>query len=115
MKKDNNFDYSAQSKLGVLDTEYNNNNKNVAKSARNNGLKLGAIAAEQFSRKGRSDIDDTLFNQLLIDCQQLQRTRSPLTGFDLGGCYDCINNTAADLALQRIGDNIRSLRAYIWW
>ena len=60
MKNDNNFEYSSQRKLGILDTEFNNNNTVVAKIARNNGLKLEAIAAEQFSRKGRSAIDDIL-------------------------------------------------------
>ena len=57
MKKDNNFDYGAQRKLGILDTEFNNNNKIVAKATRDNGLKLGTIAAEQFSRKGRSALN----------------------------------------------------------
>ena len=46
MKKDNNFEYSSQRKLGILDAEFNNNKKVVAKIARDNGLKLGALAVE---------------------------------------------------------------------
>ena len=46
MKKENNYKYSAQRKLGILDTEFNNNNKLVAKATRDNGLQLGAIADE---------------------------------------------------------------------
>lgn len=56
MKKANDYDYGAQRKLGILDTEFNNNNKVVANATRDNGLKLGSIAIEQYSRKGRSTI-----------------------------------------------------------
>ena len=58
MKKYNNFEYSSQRKLGILYTEFSNNNKVVAKIDRDNGLNLRALAAEQFSRKGRSAIDN---------------------------------------------------------
>ena len=51
VKKDNNYNYGAQRKLGILDTEFNNNNKLVTNAARDNGLQLGTITAEQFSRK----------------------------------------------------------------
>ena len=90
MKKDNVFEYSAQRKLGILDTEFNNNNKVIAKTARDNGLKLGAIAAEQYSRKGRSAIDDTLSKRFFIDHQQSILECFALTSSDLGGCYDMI-------------------------
>ena len=75
----------------------------VAKTARDNGLTLGAIAAEQFSRKGRSAIDDTLSKRLFIDHQQSTLECFALTSSDLGGCYDRIIHTAVTLALRRIG------------
>ena len=103
MKKTNDFNYSAQRKLGILDTEFNNNNKLVARETRDNGLQLGAIAEEQFSRKGRSAIEDTLSKRLFIDHQQSQRRCFALTSSDLGGCYDRIIHTAAAVALLRIG------------
>lgn len=103
MKKENNYKYSAQRKLGILDTEFNNNNKLVAKVTRDNGLQLGAIADEQFSRKGRSAIEDTLSKRLFIDHQQSYRVCCALTSSDLGGCYDRIIHTAAALALLSIG------------
>ena len=47
MKKDNNFEYRFQRELGILDTEFNNNNKTVVKVTRDNGLQLESIAVEQ--------------------------------------------------------------------
>ena len=70
MKKDNNFEYCSQRKFGILDTEFNNNNKVVAKITRDIGLKLGTLAAEQISRKGHSAIDDTLSKRIFIDHQK---------------------------------------------
>ena len=46
MKKENNFELSSQRKLGILDTEFNNNNNFVAKATRASGLELGTIAVE---------------------------------------------------------------------
>ena len=73
MKKDNNFEHTSQRNIGILDTEFNNNNKMVAKATRDNGLQLESIAAEQYSRKGRSDIEDTLSKRLFIDHQQFKK------------------------------------------
>ena len=103
MKKDNNANYGAQHKLSILDTEFNSYNKLVAKATRDNGLQLGTIAAEQFSRKGCSAIEDTLSKRLFIDHQHSKRLRFFLTSSDLGGCYDRIIYSAAALALRRIG------------
>lgn len=70
MKKDNNFDYKAQRKLGIIDTEFNNNNnKVIAKLVRDNALKLNSIVAEQFSSKWCSAMEDTLSKRLFIDHQ----------------------------------------------
>ena len=46
MKKENNVEYGSQRKIGILDTEFNSNNKIVAKATRENRLKLRARAAE---------------------------------------------------------------------
>ena len=70
-------------KLVILDTEFNNNNKMMAKVTRDNGLQLKSIAAEQYSRKGRSTIEDTLSKRLFIDHQQSERTYFALTSSDL--------------------------------
>ena len=90
MKKDNNYNYGAQRKLSILDT-------------RDNGLRLRTIAADQCSRKGRSSIKDTLSKRLFIDYQHSKQLRCSLTSSDLGGCYDRIIYSTADLALRRIG------------
>ena len=103
MKKDKNFEYNNQRKLGILDTEFNNNNKVIAKLARDNALKFNSIAADLFSRKGRSAIDNTLSKLLFIDHQQSKRSCFALTSLDIGGCYNRIIHTVAALALLRIG------------
>ena len=46
MKKENNFEFSYQRKLGILDPEFNNNNNFVSKTICASGLKLGTIAVE---------------------------------------------------------------------
>ena len=79
MKKNNNYSYGAQRKLGILDTEFNNNNKLAAKANRDNGLQLETIAAEQFYVKGRIVIEDTLSKCLFIDHQHSKRLSLALT------------------------------------
>ena len=67
MKNYNNFEHRSQRKLGILDTDFHNNNKMVAKVTRDNGLQLESIPAEQYSRKEKSAIEDTLSKSLFID------------------------------------------------
>ena len=48
MKKENNFELRSQRKLGILDTELNNNNNFIAKASYAGGLELGTIATENY-------------------------------------------------------------------
>ena len=51
LKIDNNFENGSQRKLGILDIEFNNNNKVLAKTTRDYGLKLGKIYVDIFLEK----------------------------------------------------------------
>ena len=84
MKRDNSFEYGSQRRLGILDTEFNKNNKIVTKVTRDNGLKFKSIAAEQFSRKEIFVINDTLSKRLFINNHRSKRTWLALTSSNVG-------------------------------
>ena len=57
MKKQATYKMNAQRKLGIVDTEFNNNNKIIARATSTNSRKLGTIAKEQYATKGSASID----------------------------------------------------------
>ena len=103
LKKSQTFDLKSQRILGILDTEFNNNNGYIARETTNNGLHLRTIADEQFSCQDRSSIEELITKRYTIDHQRSIRQCLSLTSCDLAGYYGRIVHTAASLALLRIG------------
>ena len=56
MKKSQCYDIKKQRTLGILDTEFNQSNKNIGKEGMYNAIKLGKLAPEQFAVKNTSSI-----------------------------------------------------------
>ena len=50
-KKTVTYDLKAQRKLGIVDIEFNNNFKKIARATSTNSRKLGTISKEQFATK----------------------------------------------------------------
>ena len=103
MKKAQTYELKNQRILGILDTEFNNNNGFIGRDATEKGIKMGTVAEEQFARPGRSAIQEIIGKRCTIDHQQYVRESFALTSCDLAGCYDRIIHTAAYLVLLRIG------------
>ena len=103
MKKQATYDIKAQRKLGIVDTEFNNNNKFIVKAISDNSKKLGTIAKEQYATKGSASIDQIITKRCYIDHNQFKKTCFALTSVDLEKCYDRIIHVAAALALLSIG------------
>ena len=103
MKKALNFDVKKQRTIGILDTEFNQNNKRMGRDAANNSRLLNKTAPEQFSTKGTASIDQKICKRCLIDHHHSKRLSFALTSSDLAGCYDRILHTVATMALLRVG------------
>ena len=56
MKKAQTYELKKQRILGILDTEFNNNNGFIGSDATEKGINMGTVAEEQFARPGRSAI-----------------------------------------------------------
>ena len=103
MKKALCFIVKKQRTIGILDTEFNQNNKRMGKDAAQNSTLLHKTAPEQFATKGSAAIDQTICKRCLIDHHQSKRLSFALTSSDLAGCYDRIIHSAAAMALLRVG------------
>jgi hypothetical protein len=103
LKKAMDFELSKQRAIRILDTEFNQLNKAVGYEATKHALILNTFATEQFSRPGRSAIDQCISKRCAIDHHRSRRLCFAMTSCDLAGCYDRIVHTAAALALLRIG------------
>ena len=103
MKKKATYGLKAQRKLGIVNTEFNNNNKIIAQSISTHSRKLGTIAKEKFATKGSASIDQIITNRCYIDHNHSQKKSFALISVDLEGCYDIILHLAAALALFSIG------------
>ena len=66
MKKQATYDLNAQRKLGIVDTEFNNNNKIIAKTISSNSKKLGTIAKEQYATKVVHPLTRSLQNDVIL-------------------------------------------------
>jgi len=99
MKKPGCYELTKQRTLGILDTEFNQNNKRIGRDGMNNATKLGKIAKEQYAVKHTSAIDQVVSKQYAIDHHQSKRRCFALESSDLEGCYDIIVHTAAAMAL----------------
>jgi len=103
MKKPSCYELKKQRTLGILDTEFNQNNKRIGRDGMLNASKLGKIAKEQFAVKHTSSIDQVVSKRCAIDHNQSKRRCFALASSDLEGCYDRIVHTAAAIALLRVG------------
>ena len=98
------FELTKQHTLGILDTQFNHMNKDIGYTTMRNAIKLDSLATEQFSRPGRSAIDQCASKRFTIDHHQSRQLSFAMTSCDLAGCYDRIVHNAAALALLlRIG------------
>ena len=103
LKKALDFELAKQRALRILDTEFNQQNKELGYTTTQHALLLDSFATEQFSRPGRSAIDQCISKRCAIDHHRSRRLCFAMTSCDLAGCYDRIVHTAAALALLRIG------------
>ena len=101
--KSQNFELNTQRTLGILDNEFNSNNKFTGKQTKANGLFLGTITSEQFARLGQSAIEEDITKRCTIDHQQSQLQCFVITSYNLAGCYDTIVHNAVTLALLHSG------------
>ena len=97
------FELAKQRTLGILDTEFNHNIKLLGRECSKNSLRLDSLATEQFSRPGRSAINQCVSKRCTVDHHQSCRLCFDMTSCDLAGCYDRIVHNAAVLALLHIG------------
>lgn len=102
-RKQATYDLGSQKRLGIVDTEFNNNNKIIAKTISIYSGKLGTTAKEQFVTKGSASIDQIITKLCYVDYNQSKKTSFALTSVALAGCYDRILHLSADLALLSIG------------
>ena len=97
------YDIKKQRIIGILETEYNHSNRSLGRTAMRKALEHNAIATEQFSRPGRSSIDESILKSLCVDHQCYRRQSFSQTSVDLENNYDRIVHSAAAFALLRIG------------
>ena len=102
LKKAQTFELSTQRTIGILDTEFNQNNGYISQQATHNSISLGTITEEQFARPNRSAVEDIITKRCTLDHQHSMRQRFSITSCDLTSCYDKIIHTVAALALLRI-------------
>ena len=103
MKKQQCFDIRKQRTLGILDTEFNQNNKRIGHEGMKNALELNKIAKEQFAIKNSAAAEQIVSKRAVLDHSQYMRNTILLASSDLEACYDRIIHTAASLALLRVG------------
>ena len=102
-----------QHTLGILDSEFNQNNKRIGKDAIDNAFRLKKISQEQFATRGKADIDQIISKRCLIDHNHSTHSSFALTSSDISGCHYRIVHTVAELALLRVG--IPHSRIYCVW
>ena len=103
MKKHMCFDIKKQRTLGILDTEFNQNNKRIGHDGIYNATILNKIAKEQFALKNSAAPEQIISKRAVLDHSQFMRKVVLLASSDLEACYDRIIHTAAALALLRVG------------
>ena len=103
LKKSGNYNIEKQRTLGLLDSEFNQMNKEMGRESMHSALDHNLIATEQYSRPNRSAIDHALNRILTFDHFRYERKPFCIASCDLKGCYDRIIHAAAYLALRRVG------------
>ena len=103
MNKSMCFDLKKQRTLGILDSEFNQNNTRIGKDSIDNAFQLKKISQEQFATGEKAAIDQIINKRCLIDHNHSTCSSFALTSSDLAGCYDRIVHTAAALTLLRVG------------
>ena len=103
LKKSGNYNIEKQRTLGLLDTEFNQINKEIGREGMYSAIDNNLLAMEQYSRPNRSAIDHALNRVLTFDHFRAQRQPFCIASCDLKGCYDRIIHIAAYLALRRVG------------
>ena len=73
LKKDQSYELNTQRTLGILDTEFNDNDGYIGRMATTNGIRLRTITEEQFARSGRTALEEIVTKRSVIDHQQSKR------------------------------------------
>ena len=94
----------------LYEADFNAENKRLGKDAMKLAIKNNGIAAEQFSRPGRSAQENAVCKRLVFDYARTTRRPYGMCACDLKSCYDRIVHTAASIALQRIGVPIGKIK-----
>ena len=89
--------------MGILDTEYNKNNKCVRREGTSNAMKLGNILKEHFAIKNTLAIDQIVSERCVKYHNQSWRLYFTLASSNFEEYYDRIIHTDAALALLRVG------------
>ena len=89
--------------MGILDTEFNQNNKRIGRDGMNNAMILNKGAKEQFAFKNSAAPEQIVSKRAVLDHSQIMQNVILLASSDLEVCYDRIIHTAASLALLRVG------------
>ena len=97
------FHLKKQRTLGILDSEFNQNNKRIGTDAIDDAFWLNEMSQEQFAARGKSAIHQTISKQFLIDHNHSTRSSLALISSDLAEYYDHIVHIAAALALLHVG------------
>ena len=87
----------------LYEADFNHENRRLGKDAMQSALDSDLIAAEQFSRPGRSAQDNALAKRLVFDHFRFLKHPFGMCACDLKSCYDRVVHTAASIALQRVG------------
>ena len=87
----------------LYEADFNQENKRLGRDAMTAALQQKKIAAEQYSRPGRSAQDNALGKRLVFDHYRFLKLPFGMCACDLKSCYDRVVHTAASLALRRIG------------
>ena len=70
MKKHMCFDIRKQRTLGILDTEFNQNNKRIGCDGMNNAMSLNKVAKEQFALKNSAAPEQIVSKRAVLDHSQ---------------------------------------------
>ena len=103
LKKEECFLVNKLRTIVLYEADFNAENKRLGKDAMKAAIKHNGIAAEQFSRPGRSAQENAVCKRLIFDLTRTTRRPFGMCACDLKSCYDRIVHSAASIALQRIG------------
>jgi hypothetical protein len=111
-KKKNDFRTSKLRAIGLLDSLYNHNNKQLGRRMLANAEAANQVAPEQYgSRKGKECNDQSVNKVLTGDHWRIHRKVGILASTDLKSCYDRLVHPICTLCSRRWGAPLNALRS----